>query len=239
WEKPWSQPKALDSIPTFYNMERSKAIFDTVGQLYRDYFGSDCPGFRVKGNSIDEIASDFKNVIKSAISSGTWDVVLSPNRHFSQLRITATGEQEYVTSGPGLEQSVLNALFDEYFATREFEFCTPIWDAYTTLITLPQTASAHISDAKKEELTIFGAVTALALIYGHYPGHLNPLLLIYLLNDSKLQSLHRDLVTALNGRTFAGHQSLAYEMLHNAMIGPVGVGNPFFTAFLHGFRLSC
>lgn len=111
-----------------------------------------------------------------------------------RLRITATGEQEYVTSGPGLEQSVLNALFDEYFATREFEFCTPIWDAYTTLITLPQTASAHISDAKKEELTIFGAVTALALIYGHYPGHLNPLLLIYLLNDSKLQSLHRDLV---------------------------------------------
>lgn len=46
-------------------------------------------------------------------------------------------------------------------------------------------------------------------------------------------------MTALNGRTFAGHRSLAYEMLHNAMIGPVGVGNPFFTAFLHGFRLSC
>lgn len=110
------------------------------------------------------------------------------------MRIDRNGEEEFVTSGPGVEQSVMNRLFEEYFVTRASEFCMPLLDDFSTLTALPQTESTHLSEAKKEELAIFGAITALALIHGHYPGHLNPLLLIFLLNGNELCSLHRQLV---------------------------------------------
>ncbi|KAF9064562.1 hypothetical protein BDP27DRAFT_1230246, partial [Rhodocollybia butyracea] len=35
------------------------------------------------------------------------------------------------------------------------------------------------------------------------------------------------------------HRVLAYEMLHNAIIGPIGVTNAYFQLFLEGFRLPC
>ncbi|KAJ4465390.1 hypothetical protein C8J55DRAFT_566320 [Lentinula edodes] len=263
WESPWSQPEALDDIPTFYNLERSKNIFDAVGQLHRNHYGFDCPGFRVKGSSEEELVSNFKDILRGAIRCREWDTVLSPNRHFTQMRIDRNGEEEFVTS--------------EYFVTRASEFCTPLLEDFGTLTTLPQTDSTHLSEAKKEELAMFGAVTALALIYGHYPGCLNPLLLIFLLNGNELRSLHRQLVfqyfpslghtldawlrigpyddvqqftshfasfhniqvAALNGRSLTGHQHLAFEMLYNAVVGPSSINNVFFISFLQGFRMRC
>ncbi|KAJ3858993.1 hypothetical protein EV359DRAFT_51523 [Lentinula novae-zelandiae] len=44
-------------------------------------------------------------------------------------------------------------------------------------------------------------------------------------------------VGVLNGRSEAGHQKLASEMLHNVVIGPVGVENAYFAAFIKGFLL--
>ncbi|KAJ3922430.1 hypothetical protein F5877DRAFT_12145, partial [Lentinula edodes] len=35
------------------------------------------------------------------------------------------------------------------------------------------------------------------------------------------------------------HQKLAYEMLHNVVVGPVGVENAYFAAFIKGFLLPC
>ncbi|KAJ3884175.1 hypothetical protein GG344DRAFT_84457 [Lentinula edodes] len=277
WKKPWSPPKALDTIPLFLNIERSSAIFNSVGHHYHNLHGADCPGFQVEGQCEEELIWKFKDIIRSAISCKSWDVVLSPNRHFTLNQIDTDGDEEFVTSGPGVEQSVMNGLFHEYFVTRASEFCTPLLDDFSTLTTLPQTGSTHMSQAKKEELAMFGAVTALALIYGCYPGKLNPLLLIYLLNKNELRCLHRQLVfqhfpalgntlddwlsigpednvqrftshfasfhniqvAALHGRSPAGHQRLASDMLHNAIIGPVGVDNIFFQAFLEGFEMPC
>lgn len=99
---------------------------------------------------------------------------------------------DYVSSGPGLEQSTVTEVFRQFFEEREGEFCTSLYDDYTTL----QSANLQISSDKHDELVLFGAATALALIYGHYPGRLNPLLLIYLLNDCNLSCLHRDLVSS-------------------------------------------
>ncbi|KAJ3902275.1 hypothetical protein F5879DRAFT_1044026 [Lentinula edodes] len=194
WERPWSQPEALDDIPTFYNMERSKNIFDAVGWLHRNHYGFDCPGCQVKGSSEEELVSNFKDILRTAIRCREWDTVLSPNRHFTQMRIDRNGDEELVTSGPGVEQSVMNRLFEEYFVTRASEFCTPLLEDFGTLTAFPQTESTHLSEEKKEELAMFGAVTALALIHGHYPGCLNPLLLIFFLNGNELRSLHRQLV---------------------------------------------
>lgn len=87
----------------------------------------------------------------------------------------------------------MNALFKSYF-DREDEFCTPIIDEYTTLTAFPNTQTSDLSSLKPEQLIMFGAVTALALVYGSYPGHFNPLLLMYFLNNCNLRCLHRDLV---------------------------------------------
>jgi len=89
---------------------------------------------------------------------------------------------------------VLNTLFKSYLEDQEDEFCVPGIDSYTTLSTVPQPAALHISPEKKVELSMFGSIVALALIYGQYPGHLNPLFLIYLLNNCNLSCLHRELV---------------------------------------------
>jgi len=89
---------------------------------------------------------------------------------------------------------VLNALFKSYLEDREDEFCVPSIDHHTTLSTVPQPAASHISSEKKVELSMFGSIVALALIYGQYPGRLNPLFLIYLLNNCNLSCLHCELV---------------------------------------------
>lgn len=99
---------------------------------------------------------------------------------------------DYISSGPGLEQSAITEVFRRFFEEREHEFCTPLYGEYTTL----QSADLQISSNKHDELVLFGAATGLALIYGHYPGHLNPLLLIYLLNDCNISCLHHELVSS-------------------------------------------
>lgn len=106
-----------------------------------------------------------------------------------RTRLTLDDEEEWVSTGKGVEQDTMSALFKTYFVDYENLFCTSAFENYTTILTAPL-----ISDRRREQLTIFGAVTALSLIYGSYPGRLNPLLLIYLLNKCDLQCLYRDLV---------------------------------------------
>ncbi|KAJ3901848.1 hypothetical protein F5879DRAFT_991545 [Lentinula edodes] len=267
WEKPWTQPTPLDFIPVFFDDERATAIFDIVSEVQRE--GSVCPGFQVKGTNDQELAIEFIALMKASIRSGDWSKILSPNRHFMRVN----DQDDYISSGPGLEQSTVTEIFRQFFEEREDEFCTLLYENYTTL----HSADLHISSSKQEDLVLFGAVSALALVYGHYPGRLNPLLLIYLLNDCDLSCLHRDLVSSylpsvsemldrwlnigptdqvgefashfasyhniqvgvLNGRSDAGHQKLALEMLHNIVVGPVGVENAYFAAFIKGFLLPC
>ncbi|KAJ3766980.1 hypothetical protein FB446DRAFT_822913 [Lentinula raphanica] len=46
-------------------------------------------------------------------------------------------------------------------------------------------------------------------------------------------------VTALHGRSKRHHRSLAWTMLHNAIVGPVSTDHPYFKAFVKGFLLPC
>ncbi|KAJ4491278.1 hypothetical protein C8J55DRAFT_486271 [Lentinula edodes] len=265
WKERWTSPVRLDSIPEFFDHERSQ-IFDIVAKVDRE---GDCPGFQVKGTDEQELASDFIKLMKISVRSQDWSRVLSPFRHFVQVN----NQDDYISSGPGCEQSTMSQIFHQFFDSREDDFCTPLYEGYTTL----QSADLQISPEKHDELVLFGAVTALALVYGRYPGRLNPLLLIYLLNDCNLSCLHRDLVSSylpsfstmldrwlnirstdsaidfashfasyhnlqvgvLNGRSEVGHQALAWEMLHNVVVGSVGIDNAYFAAFIKGFRLPC
>ncbi|KAH7868875.1 uncharacterized protein C8R40DRAFT_1177314 [Lentinula edodes] len=265
WAERWIQPPPLDFTPIFFDDERVHAIFKTTSEIQRE--GIVSPGFQVKGTNEQELAAELIVLMRTSIQSGDWTRILSPDCHFMRV----DDQDNYVSSGPGLEQSTMTEVFHQFFEEREDEFCTTLYEDYTTL----QCMDLQISPSKHEELVLFGAVTALALVYGHYPGHLNPLLLIYLLNNCDLSCLHRDLVSSylpsvsemldrwlnlgptdsigefashfasyhniqigvLNGRSEAGHQKLASEMLHNVVIGPVGVENAYFTAFIKGFLL--
>ncbi|KAJ3826094.1 hypothetical protein F5880DRAFT_1476940 [Lentinula raphanica] len=46
-----------------------------------------------------------------------------------------------------------------------------------------------------------------------------------------------DQVLALNGRSERHHRSLAWTMLHNAIVGPVATDHPYFKAFVKGLSL--
>ncbi|KAJ3503361.1 hypothetical protein NLJ89_g8472 [Agrocybe chaxingu] len=53
-------------------------------------------------------------------------------------------------------------------------------------------------------------------------------------------AIYHDLqISCLTHRDDAGHQALAAEMLHRAVIGPQSVAHPEFQAFLKGFGLQC
>ncbi|KAJ3926592.1 MAG: hypothetical protein NXY57DRAFT_966362 [Lentinula lateritia] len=165
WEEPWTQPAPLSFIPIFFDDERTPTIFKIVSEVQSQ--GSNCPGFQVKGTDEQELAAKFIAQMKNSVQSGDWSKVLSPTRHF----VCVNDQDDYISSGPGLKQSAIAEVFRQFFEERESEFCTPLYEGYTTL----QAANVQISSSKHEELVLFGAVTSLALVYGHYPGHVKPM----------------------------------------------------------------
>ncbi|KAJ3845942.1 hypothetical protein EV368DRAFT_70310, partial [Lentinula lateritia] len=228
---------------------------------------------QLQGASPQELLGELIKELKACAQRNDWSAMLSPNCHFLILGSPQVDPNEYISSGPGIEQDTITKLFELYFEQRENEICTPLYEDYTTL--LP--AASLISDEKREEVTIFGAVTALALIYGYYPGCFNPLLLIYLLNNCNLSCLHAKLVKlyapslfatldhwlhtepndavqeftahfsiyhnlpigALDGRSKAGHQKIAWEMLQYAVIGTESIENDNWQCFKKGFYMQC
>ncbi|KAJ3826377.1 hypothetical protein F5880DRAFT_1476387 [Lentinula raphanica] len=50
---------------------------------------------------------------------------------------------------------------------------------------------------------------------------------------------HNVPVSALYGRSERHHRSLAWTMLHNAIVGPVTTDHPYFAAFIEGLLLPC
>ncbi|KAF9068233.1 hypothetical protein BDP27DRAFT_1422122 [Rhodocollybia butyracea] len=279
WETRWVLPSRLDLVPEFFNPEQTLRIFETVHTCHIQIHGGGCRGVDIEGSSDAELVQKMEMIMKDAICSHDWSQVLSPTRHFARTRITSEGNSVYVSGGPGVEQEVMNALFKSYF-DHEDEFCTALIDEHTMLTAMPNTQTSDLSPLKRKQLILYGAVSALALVYGSYPGHFNPLLLIYFLNNCNLHCLHRNLIVlyfpflvttldawlmldpnddvcssqflthfstfhniselgVLNGRSEERHRTLAFEMLHNAIIGPVGVKNAYFQLFLEGFKLPC
>ncbi|KAL0563944.1 hypothetical protein V5O48_018112, partial [Marasmius crinis-equi] len=77
---------------------------------------------------------------------------------------------------------------------RSGEFFTQLGDKFSTLTTVPIATAQWITEEKQQELSVLGAVVGLALIYGYSPFPLNPLLLIYLINNQDLASLRPTIV---------------------------------------------
>ncbi|KIK60705.1 hypothetical protein GYMLUDRAFT_59417 [Collybiopsis luxurians FD-317 M1] len=119
-----------------------------------------------------------------------------------------------VSSGPGCKIEIMNAVFKHFFEDWEYKFCRQLIDDYTTLSIVEDNSAMFITLEKCQALQVFGAITGLALVYGHYPGKLCPLFLIYLLNNCNFKCLEQDLV-------FAYFPDLADALDHWLSTGPM------------------
>ncbi|KAJ4483026.1 hypothetical protein C8J55DRAFT_488545 [Lentinula edodes] len=225
WEERWILPSPLALIPEFFDHERTPAIFQIVAEV--NCGGSECAGFEVKGTNDQEMASEFIKLMRASVQSQDWSKILSPYQHIMCI----DNQDNYISSGPGCEQSTMTEVFKQFFDAREDEFYI------------------QISPDKRRELVLFGAVTALALIYvSSYLPSISEMLDRWLNmgpSDSIVDfaahfaSYHNFQVGVLNGRSAAGHCMLAWEMLHSVVVGPVGVDNTYFEDFIEGFQLPC
>ncbi|KAJ4498607.1 hypothetical protein C8R41DRAFT_864503 [Lentinula lateritia] len=127
----------------------------------------------------------------------------------------------------------MTEVFKQFFDAREDEFCMPLFESYTTL----QSADIQISPNKRRELVLFGAVTALALVYvSSYLPSVSEML-DHWLNMGPLDSIV----------DFAAH----FASYHNFQVRrpqidwpipdqkKLGVDNAYFEAFIKGFQLPC
>ncbi|KAJ3825019.1 hypothetical protein F5880DRAFT_1451904, partial [Lentinula raphanica] len=206
-------------------------------------------GFMVKGETPEMILVEYTALVQRAIQEEDFSSLLSDARHF-RLVVNENGLERYVTSGPGLETEVMNLFFKANLDARINNYLVELIDEYTTLAAVPLSSSTEVSPSKLHDLTFFGSAVGLSLVHGCYPGNINPLLLIYLLNSSNLKSISKLLtrysnrlrfiqVSALQDRSEDMHRSLAWTMLHNAVIGPVTTDHPYFQAFYKGLILPC
>ncbi|KAJ3964002.1 hypothetical protein EV361DRAFT_956396 [Lentinula raphanica] len=271
-----SSTQTDDPDNVFYGWERSR-IFKIIGDRYREVLGLEPSGFMLKGETPEMILVEYTALVRRAIEEEDFSTLLSDVRHF-QLVADDNGVERYVTSGPGLEKEVMNLFYKENLDAHLNTFMVELIDDYTTLSTVPLSPFAEVLPSKLYDLTFFGSVVGLALVHGHYPGNISPLLLIYLLNSSNLKLITKDLVMevfpslyrtltrwnalahtdndldyfqphfatyhnlqvpALYGRSESLHRSLAWTMLHNAVVGPVAIDHPYFQAFYRGLMLPC
>jgi len=113
---------------------------------------------------------------------------------FNRIIVDREGQTRLVSSGDGLEVEVMNRVFKYFLEDRLDDFCVPLIDGWYTLATAPLVSNFSLSEAKRQELQLFGAAVGLALVHGQLPSKINPLLLIYLLCRCDLQALSKDLV---------------------------------------------
>ncbi|KAJ3834204.1 hypothetical protein F5878DRAFT_697103 [Lentinula raphanica] len=279
WVTDWVPLQEPDEDQLFYVHDRS-SLFRIVNDRIRAVTEAEPLGFVVKGENPQKMLPVYIGLVQRAVDEEDFSALLSQNRHFQlsherSLQVltnahykfsprTATDEngfESYVTSGPGVEKEVMDLFLKAKLNSHVHDFLIQVIDEYTTLSTVPLASSADLTEAKKNELTLFGATVGLSLVHGIYPGNINPLLLVYLLNSNNLKSLtkplvlelfpdlHRTLshfatyhnvpVSALHDRSKSLHRSLAWTMLHNAIVGPVATDHPYFRAFAKGLSLPC
>ncbi|KAL0579669.1 hypothetical protein V5O48_002299 [Marasmius crinis-equi] len=180
----------LLGIPTIYSYHRTKRTFEVVGDRYREKHYSDCPILRIEGATNEEAVARLKSVVIDCINKQDFTRLLAPTRIFLLLDT----EGETVTSGPGFEWEITHLFFKQYFQDAKAKFFAPLGETYSTLATVPLATARWMSEEQRMELSVLGAVVALALVYGYSTAPLNPLLLIYLINDQDLTALRPTIV---------------------------------------------
>ncbi|KAK7025316.1 hypothetical protein VNI00_016098 [Paramarasmius palmivorus] len=166
----------LLAVQTFYVMENDMPL----------------RSLNITGTSIPQMARMLKNMIVDNLEIKDFSLLLNPDRHFIQ---TDVDSDHYVTSGSGIEREVFHSLASSYLKDRASEFFVQRLGDYSTLATIPEQSALFMSDTKRMELSVIGAIVGLSLVYGYPVDPINPLLLVYILKDCNVDSLTQSLVS--------------------------------------------
>ncbi|KAL0059718.1 hypothetical protein AAF712_013514 [Marasmius tenuissimus] len=191
WSSPWHEKKE-PSLGTIYKFERTGRFFEIVSETYTSsHEGVPPPVLQVKGTDYVELASRLKGVIVECLVSGDFTRLLTLDRTFEI--VNAAGET--VSSGIGVEREAVQTLAHGYLSRRASTFFLPQGPQFSMLAAVNGPSARWMSNDQKMDWGILGTLVALSLIYGLGTEPLNPLALIFYLNDCHVACLHSDLVS--------------------------------------------
>ncbi|KAJ8079423.1 hypothetical protein PM082_021939 [Marasmius tenuissimus] len=210
WTVVWDEKREQD-LMTIYAFERTPRFFEVVSETYEStHDGRTLPGLFIRGRTQQELSQRLKGVIVDCLERQDFTPLLTSDRLFAL--VDASGD--LISSGAGLEREVVQTLCHSYFIKSASTFFMPLGPEFSTLAAVNGASARWMSEAQKVEWGVLGTLVALSLIYGFDTTPLNPLLLIYLINDCDIISLHSLLVlrwfpelhATLKAWTQLGHQ---------------------------------
>ncbi|KAK1219074.1 hypothetical protein PQX77_018223 [Marasmius sp. AFHP31] len=191
WSSPWYEKKE-PTIGTIYKFERTGRVFEIVSETYTSSHESTPPPvLHIKGRDYVELASRLKGVIMECLMSGDFTRLLTMDRSFEIVDL----EGEVVSSGTGVERETVQTLAHGYLSRRASTFFLPHGPQFSTLAAVNGPSARWMSNDQKMDWGILGTVVGLSLIYGLGTEPLNPLILIFFINECHVASLHSDLVS--------------------------------------------
>ncbi|KAJ8091889.1 hypothetical protein PM082_024122 [Marasmius tenuissimus] len=225
WSVSW-QEKKEPGLATILKYERTSRFFEVVSETYTStHNGNAPPSLEVKGRNYVDLALQLKSVITQCLLQGDFTVLLSMERTFALI----DGEGSLVSSGNGVERETISTLCNTYLSQRASTFFVPHGPQFSTLAAVNVASARWMSTEQRLDWGIVGTLVALSLIHGMGTEPLNPLLLIFFINDTQISSLQSNLVlrwfpdlhailkawTALGHeddiRQFAGHFSSYHD----------------------------
>ncbi|KAK7043051.1 hypothetical protein VNI00_008789 [Paramarasmius palmivorus] len=192
----WQFPEISEQTDDYLGIILNRSdILDAVEIFYELESDEPMHSFSVTGYDLEGLTSSWKKRISECIEKQDFSTMYNPTRHFIQTEGNLAGPDYEVTSGPGVEREVVHTLAKEYLETRRSEFFALRYGGFCTLATIPAQSALLMSESKKKDLQLLGAIVGLCLLYGYPVDPINPLLLIYLLYDNNPASLTKSLVS--------------------------------------------
>ncbi|THU95950.1 hypothetical protein K435DRAFT_797732 [Dendrothele bispora CBS 962.96] len=198
WKEPWTSPtERMSGITELQDFPEH--VFDIV-HPHRD----SAPMFSCEGEDIAEVAQHLLENIRGCVKSSDYSLLLSPRRVIE----VHTGVSSHPSSfGTGVEAELLSAAW-AFFQKKHSQFFTEVYGGYCAPATsMPMLFAGSVSQDRLEEMAIFGALTGLMVLYGHYPDPLGPLFLQFALHGGDVRSLSesfvRDWMPDLYGKLIA------------------------------------
>ncbi|KAJ7677315.1 hypothetical protein B0H17DRAFT_1139677 [Mycena rosella] len=157
--------------------------YDFFAGIYQAVGGNG--SLELEAESIDGLAFLFVEEVCAASANQDFTQLLCHRHHFRVLK----PDGSISSFSSGLEKETIFAALN-LFLTNSGWRCQPTdKDRLSLTITMPRRLASTISLHRLEELRVFGALIALALISGKPPGAVSPALLQYVLNDYNLDAL--------------------------------------------------
>ncbi|KAK1230781.1 hypothetical protein PQX77_006130 [Marasmius sp. AFHP31] len=100
-----------------------------------------------------------------------------------------------VSSGTGVEREAVHTLAHTYLSCRASTFFVPHGPQFSMLAAVNGPSARWMSHEQKMDWGILGTLVGLSLIYGLGTEPLNPLALIFFINECHVAALHSDLVS--------------------------------------------